>query len=64
MSDTVIIAIVAMIGALLSGPLAAMLTSYLANRQRHTDKIEDWRRQDEVANRVAEATLNYLVRMR
>jgi hypothetical protein len=38
-----------------SPAVLAILSSYLTNRARRKEKVEDWKRQDEVADRVKEA---------
>jgi len=52
MSDVVWTALIVAAGSAAS----AVLVSVTSGRQRRADKREDWRRQDEVAARVTEAT--------
>lgn len=41
--------------AIIAGVLGPVILAWLTGRQRHAEKVEDWRRQDEVAARLVVA---------
>ncbi len=54
MSDPIVIALIAAIAGL--GTVASpLILSYMSNRQRRAEKLEDWAREDRVAAQAAEA---------
>lgn len=58
MNDNVLLALIVAVPAMLS----PLLLSWLTNRNARKDREQDWARQDQVANRVAEVSRQLLAR--
>lgn len=54
MSDTVLLALIVLVGSVVTGGITLLLARQ-ANNARTEDRKADWKRQDEVADRVEEA---------
>lgn len=52
--DVIWVAAIAGIVSVLTGVVGPMLTAFFLNRNRRAEKVEDWKRQDEVAAQLLE----------